>query len=166
MNPTGPPEACRKKPKLKEIFKKVSHDHKNLQKESKDMCEVCRAHLDSSLETVKLVDVIATVQEWVEVLAAQEKLVQLSVQMKEEFREVFEPIPHVKELLADVLCSIKLKNVNKTIVTQTYSSPWKYRNAWSMLIQQHLDAGRIQPSNSTHASPGFLIPKADKTELP
>jgi hypothetical protein len=34
------------------------------------------------------------------------------------------------------------------------------------LIKKHLDAGRIRPSNSPHASPAFLIPKADKTALP
>ena len=34
------------------------------------------------------------------------------------------------------------------------------------MIQQHLDAGRIQPSNSEHASPAFLVPKTDAMVLP
>jgi len=45
-------------------------------------------------------------------------------------------------------------------------SPRKYHEVWTTLIQQHLDAGRIQPSNSQHASPAFLVPKTDPTVLP
>jgi hypothetical protein len=42
-----------------------------------------------------------------------------------------------------------------------YSTPQKYWEAWTMLIQEHLDAGCIHPSNSVHALPAFLIPKSD-----
>ena len=35
-----------------------------------------------------------------------------------------------------------------------------------MLIQQHLDVGRIWPSNSSYLSPDFIIPKPDRTVLP
>lgn len=61
---------------------------------------------------------------------------------------------------------IMLKDASKTITTRTYSCPRKYHDAWKTLIQQHLDAGRIRPSSSQHASPAFIIPKADKTALP
>jgi hypothetical protein len=50
--------------------------------------------------------------------------------------------------------------------TWSYSTPHKYKDTWSTLIQQHLDAGRICPSNSAHASPAFIIPKADTAVLP
>jgi hypothetical protein len=79
---------------------------------------------------------------------------------------VFNPIPHVDQLPTDVYCRIKLKDVSKTITTCTYTSPQKFKEAWATLIQQHLDAGRIQPSNSAHASPAFLVPKSDTTVLP
>ena len=39
--------------------------------------------------------------------------------------------------------------------------PRKYKKAWASLIQEHLDADHIQPSNSAHASPTFMIPKTD-----
>jgi hypothetical protein len=65
-----------------------------------------------------------------------------------------------------VLCKINLKDATKTIDTRNYSCPRKFRDAWSTLIQQHLDAGRIQPSSLAHASPAFLVPKADVTVLP
>lgn len=38
--------------------------------------------------------------------------------------------------------------------------------AWKTLIQQHLAAGRIRPSNSDYVSPAFIIPKADTAILP
>ncbi|PSR72228.1 hypothetical protein PHLCEN_2v11903, partial [Hermanssonia centrifuga] len=47
-----------------------------------------------------------------------------------------------------------------------YECPKKYREAWKTLLQQHLAAGQIRPSSSPHASPAFLIPKADRVVLP
>ena len=35
-----------------------------------------------------------------------------------------------------------------------------------MLLQQHLDAGRIRPSSAPTGSEAFIIPKADPTVLP
>jgi hypothetical protein len=50
--------------------------------------------------------------------------------------------------------------------THSYTTPQKYKEAWSILIKQHLDAGRIRPSNSAHASLAFLVPKSDRLVLP
>ena len=50
-------------------------------------------------------------------------------------------------------------------MTRSYSTPRKYKEAWAILIQQYLDAGRIRPSNSQHASPAFIIRKADMSVL-
>lgn len=47
----------------------------------------------------------------------------------------------------------------------SYSSPWKYQDAWKTLIQLHKAAGHIQPSNSSSASPSFLVPKLDQAVL-
>lgn len=66
----------------------------------------------------------------------------------------------------DVYCRIKIKDATKTITTQTYSSPQKYWEAWQALIQSHKDASQIRLSNSKHASPLFLMPKADSMVLP
>jgi hypothetical protein len=46
-----------------------------------------------------------------------------------------------------------------------YSTPRKYCKAWAALIKQHLNAGCIQPSNSSHALPAFLVPKSDAAVL-
>jgi hypothetical protein len=47
-----------------------------------------------------------------------------------------------------------------------YGCPHKYKEAWGILIQQHLDARKIRPLNSPYASLAFIIPKADTTVLP
>ena len=52
------------------------------------------------------------------------------------------------------------------ITTHTYTSPYTFKEAWATLIQQHLDSGRIWPSNSAYTSPAFLVLKSDTTVLP
>ena len=64
------------------------------------------------------------------------------------------------------MAKIKLKNAEQTIKTHTYTCPWKFHEAWKTLIQEHLDAGQIRPSSLPHASPVFIIPKADSSVLP
>jgi hypothetical protein len=88
------------------------------------------------------------------------------LKVHETYADVFRAIPHVDEMPDMVQCKIKLKNAEKTISTRTYSCLWKFCKAWSVLIQQHLDARHIRPSSSEHASPTFLVPKANNTVLP
>jgi hypothetical protein len=56
--------------------------------------------------------------------------------------------------------------MSNMFTTHSYSTPRKYKEAWVVLIKQHLDAGRIHPLNSEHVFPAFLVPKADATVLP
>jgi hypothetical protein len=81
----------------------------------------------------------------------------LSDSIKTKYKDVFDPILHLDDLPTDVYCRIKLKDTSKTFATCSYMTPRKYKEAWSTLIQQHLDAGRIRPSNSAHTSPAFLV---------
>jgi hypothetical protein len=134
--------------------------------ELKMVCAECKALHSHSYEPVQKVDVVAAVCVRLETLAAQEQLNWMSDVVKEKYVNVFNPIPHIDELPTNVYCRIKLKDTSKTINTPSYSSPQKYKEAWATLIQQHLDAGRIRPSNSEHASPAFLVPKADPVVLP
>jgi hypothetical protein len=131
---------------------------------------ICDAHKqkmtdDDLFEHVKEVDVVAAVRERIEILAEWEHYQLMGDNLK-QYRQLFEPIPHVDDLPSDVLCEIKLKDANQAFRKRTYQSPRKYKEAWQTLIQKHLDAGRIRPSNSPFASPAFLIPKADKMVLP
>ncbi|RDB16052.1 Transposon Tf2-6 polyprotein [Hypsizygus marmoreus] len=109
---------------------------------------------------------IAAICKRIEDLTSLQVLQRHEERLKEEFKPIFEPIPHINELLWDVVAEIHVKDAFKTIKTCTYQCPRKYREAWKTLIQQHLEAGRIQPSSSPFASPAFIIPKSDPTVLP
>ena len=86
--------------------------------------------------------------------------------LMKEYSDVFALIPHLDELPTDIYCRIQLKDAMQTIKSHSYSCLRKYREAWQVLIQQHLDVGHIHPSNSEHASPAFLVPRADTVVLP
>ena len=90
----------------------------------------------------------------------------MGLEVFNKYKCVFEPILHVDEFPTDVYCRIQLKDTTKSITTRTYSSPQKYQEAWQILLKHHEDARWIQPSNSSSASPYFLVPKTDSIVLP
>ena len=116
-------------------------------------------------QKLKKGDIIGAVREWLEELTAQDQLKCMGHEIFDKYSLVFEPIPHVDKLPTDVYCWIQLKDALKTIATQLYSSPCKYQEVWQTLLQHHKDAGWIHPSNSSSASPSFLVPKTDSTVL-
>ena len=117
-------------------------------------------------ETVKALDIVAMIQNHIATISLLQDMDNREQKLKVEFSPVFEPIPHIDELPTTVLARIKLKEAERTIRSHTYPSPRKYAEAWSTLIQEHLHAGRIQPSASSYTSPAFLIPKSDPSALP
>ncbi len=117
-------------------------------------------------ETVNDLDIVAMIRNRIGTISLLQDMDNREQNLKVEFAPVFEPIPHIDELPTTVLARIKLKEVEKTIRSRTYPFPRKYTEAWSTLIQEHLHAGRIQPSASSYASPAFLIPKSDPSALP
>ncbi|KAF8885403.1 hypothetical protein CPB84DRAFT_1685520 [Gymnopilus junonius] len=119
-----------------------------------------------TFEEVRPVDVIVPIRCAVERLSAIEKLRKHSDKVKRDFKEIFEPIPHIDWLPMDYVAHIKLKDAEAGITNRTYACPRKYREAFQTLIGQHLDAGRICLSSSSYASPCFIIPKADPKVLP
>ena len=86
--------------------------------------------------------------------------------MKTKYKDIFKPIPHANELPRDVVAEIQIKNAEKTSKSPLYPSPQKYKEAWQILIQLHLDAGQIRPSSSPCASPAFIVLKANRNVLP
>jgi hypothetical protein len=121
-------------------------------------------------EPVKKPNVAALIRERVKELAERQRIAEeLSTCEKEaraKFAPVFEPIPHVDHLPTDTFARIKLKDASRSISSRSYSCPRKYRAAWQTLIDQHLEAGRIRPSSSSHASAAFIVPKSDPSVLP
>jgi hypothetical protein len=110
--------------------------------------------------------IVTIVCKQLESLVGQTDLDQLHAKVIHEYSDVFVDILHLDELPTNVYCRIVLKDPSKTITTCTYSTPRKYKDTWGVLIKQHLNAGHIRPSNSTYASPAFLVPKSDLTALP
>jgi hypothetical protein len=109
---------------------------------------------------------LAAVRIRVEQLASVAAMKTLDAEFKERFADRFAELPHVDDLPTDVYHRVQLKDPYQTVACKGYGCPCKYREAWSILIQQHLDAGRIRPSTSPYASPAFIVPKADPTVLP
>jgi hypothetical protein len=110
---------------------------------------------------------IAVVRSHIEQLVSDEALTCKGEALKQEYIDIFPAdIPDTCELPDEVLMKIKLRDDVKPMVACAYSCPKKYRNGWKTLIEQHLAAGRIRPSNSDYVSPAFIVPKADPNVLP
>ena len=167
LNPLLP-----EKPKFRNSKTKFNYEyHANILKLRKSLLDDLKVTLShhknkTRSEHVQRVNVIAAVRVCLEQLAAQDQLDQMGAEIPRTYSTVFKPCPHTEDLPTDVYCRIKLKDALKTITTRSYLSPCKYRDAWKTLIQSHEAAGRIRPSNSSSASPSFLVPKTDQTVLP
>ena len=130
---------------------------------------VCHDHLkDKKLQPEKVKDfnVAGAICDCIDVLVSQEKMASQEATLKTEYEDIFEPIPHANELPRDVVAEIQIKNAEKTIKSRSYPSPQKCKEAWRILIQQHLNAGRIRPLSSPCASPAFIVPKVNPNVLP
>jgi len=130
---------------------------------------MCHDHQKSGKHTpeyVKPFNVASAIHNHIEFLANKNALRKHEIHIKSNFTQIFEPILHIDELPNDIIAKIHLKNAEKTIKTHSYPSPWKYKEVWQILIQQHLDAGCIHHSSSPCASPTFIVPKANPNVLP
>ena len=141
---------------------------KNLLCELKLKCAQRLQHLDSNNlnERVLPFNPIAAITERIHTLACQSKLIKLEHDIKEQYHDVFRPIPHISELPTSEMARIQLKNAYQTISKRQYDVPRQFRESFAILIQQRLDSGFIRPSCSSFASPSFIVPKADTTVLP
>lgn len=140
---------------------------KSLALELKDVLVTQQTKIEDKCEMVQPVNIGAVLKKRIETLAFEEKLAQLNIDAKTRFADRFPvDIPHIDDLPDDVYYRIKLRDANQVIQMRGYNCPRKYRESWHTLLQQHPDAGRIQPSSSQHSAPSFIIPKADPMVLP
>ena len=114
----------------------------------------------------KPLDSINVIKTTIEQLASKDRLVKLEETIKDDYKEIFRPIPHISMLPVHDMARIKVKEVYKKISNRSYTCPRQYQEAFKTLIDQWLESGFIRPSSSPYASPSFIIPKADKTVLP
>ena len=102
-----------------------------------ELTAVCQKRINEKklvFEDVKDVDVVVAIKDAICSIALKEKLKKIENKIKMEFRQVFEEIPHVKDLPMDYVAHIKLKEAEHTIANRTYSCPRKYRDAFKTLI--------------------------------
>lgn len=77
-------------------------------------------------EDVKPLDIAGMVKDHITVLAFQQKLKELEDTVLNKFKDVFKPIPDVRNLPTDITAQIKIKNTEKTITSWTYACPCKF----------------------------------------
>ena len=95
----------------------------------------------------------------VEMLVSLQTLAWENVAMKAKFADWFpDDIPHISHLPTDVYHCFVLKDANMVISCCQYDCPKKYRDIWKSLLDEHLTAGQLRPSDSPYASPAFLVP--------
>lgn len=119
--------------------------------------------IDPTYEKLCNSDVIASLHMNIEHLAFLECLKALHNEIKEKYKDVFQPLPHAATLPTHTTCKIKLKNADKIIMSRSYSCPCIFHKAWQTFIKKNIDASCICPSSSLYSLPSFLILKTDKT---
>jgi hypothetical protein len=131
------------KPRLREQLKAIKADKKLMLSELMMVCHDRIKAKNLKSEEVKNFDVAGAVRKRLDVLVAQEQMNTQEAKLKGEYKAIFEPIPHADKLPKEIVAEIHIKNTEKTLKSRSYPSPRKYKEAWQILIQQHLDAGRI-----------------------
>jgi len=76
-----------------------------------------------SFDFVKPIDTVSAVNTQFETFTHLAELMHHGDELKAEFHEIFELIPHVNQLPMDIQACIKLKNAKQTIKTCTYQCP-------------------------------------------
>jgi len=134
--PSIPPPPT--KPHLWEQIKMTKADKKLVLAKLMMVCHDCFKNVKLKPEEVKEFDMAGAIRDLLEMLVVQEQLDSWERQLKTEYKEIFEPIPHADELPHDVVVEIHIKNAEKTIKSWSYPSLQKCKEAWQILIKQHL----------------------------
>ena len=104
---------------------------------------------------------MAAVWNRIEGLAFQELLREKDAKMKLKFTDHFPlHLPNsTEDIPGHMFHRIWLKDPAKVNNGKEYAAPKKYQEPWKRLLDDHLKAGRIQPSSSEVTSPMFCMPK-------
>ncbi|KAL0565599.1 hypothetical protein V5O48_016425 [Marasmius crinis-equi] len=157
LHPCAPPSTPLPALKFKEKLRRTASDFKSLVAQLKDhsskiVAKVQAAHGPIETTDMDRVPVASALRSHIKDLAFLSHCKTHTAKLKDEYKDIFEPLPPVHDMPGDVLCKIKLKEAHTMLSKHSYPLPQKYRDAWKTLIQQHLDAGHIRPSSSSFAS--------------
>jgi len=135
LTPCSPPPPP--KPQLHEQIKITKADKKVIVAELLLVCHDCQKLGKNIPESVTPFNVAGTVREHIKTLANEEALCKCEEHIKSDFKQIFEPIPHIDELPTDIVAEIHLKNAEKnyknSLICNSYPSPQKYKEAWKIL---------------------------------
>jgi hypothetical protein len=166
INPVIPPPQPPLKPKLKEQLKANRRFKAEALKELITTFDTKWGVRLKPHENIQPFDKLTAVKTRICTVINNEITNRKTEKMLNDFKCVFEPIPHYDNLPTEIVAEIKLIDPSKAIKTRNYPCPRKYKESWHTLIQQHLKNGVIRHSSSPFASPAFIIPKSDPTVLP
>ena len=110
-------------PKQKRLL--ILKQKKLLLSELKLKCSERLHHLENNnlFETITFYNFIASITCRIETLASQKKLTKLEQTIKQDFKDVFRPIPHISELPTTDTARIQLKNAYEVISKRQYDVP-------------------------------------------
>ncbi|TFY58849.1 hypothetical protein EVJ58_g6151 [Rhodofomes roseus] len=150
----------------------ADHSHAALCASQRRVLDELRERTRDKLEATEAnilprVPAVLAIREHLESVAQHEQLLCENASMKREFADLFpSSLPAVERLPTDVYHCFELKQPDIVIHRRQYDCPKQYREVWRKMLQDHLDAGHLHPSNSPYVSPCFLIPKSDPTAEP
>ena len=98
LHPIAPALPPPPKQKLREFFNPLQADRKLMVAELNMVCHDRLYHTQFKFEQVKPADIVATIRQRIEVLAAQKELEKLRENIKHKFKDVFSKIPHLDDL--------------------------------------------------------------------
>src|ERR1700722_12214067 len=135
--------------------------------ELKERLQQIKTQVERRSEQISQPYIISAIKERIEQLALTETLKTEDRRMKQIFADRFlDDLPPVDDLPTDVYHWITLKDANRTFACRDYTCPRRYRDAWMTLIQQHLEASWIRPSNSPVCSLSFLAKSGSQGPAP
>ena len=83
---------------------------------------------------------LAAISQHARAPAPDHELLELETELRKQFQDVFEPLPHTNKLPEKPVARIRLKDPDHTIHTRNYACPRKWKDAWHTLLQQHLES--------------------------
>jgi hypothetical protein len=93
-------------------------------------------------------NILASLHERARLPGQEHILLEHETALQEQFQAVFAPLPHTDNLPNTPVARIKLKDPDTVIKTRNYPCPRKWKEVWHTLLQQHLETGRIRPSDA------------------
>jgi hypothetical protein len=100
-----------------ELWHSVTQQKKLVMKQLISKGHNLKEELDEVCPKLKLSNVIAVIREHIEVLADQANLIAQGTKLCEEYKDVFDLLPHYDDLLDEIHCRVILKDAAKMITT-------------------------------------------------